>query len=94
MACFDIIRFELASSVSEDEFRAADTEMQHWCYLNLPGIMRRTTARNQQQWIVVHLFESTDQCGIGHLDSIDEPVRQWASMIDRGTISHETYSLL
>lgn len=94
MASFDIIRFDARNGISEDEFRAADEAMQHWCYLNRPGIQRRTTAHNGTHWIVVHLFDGPDHCGIDYLDSHDDAVRNWTAMIDRATLAHEVYTLL
>lgn len=94
MATFDILRFDTAPSVADGTFRDVDTAMQHWCYLNLPGIQRRTTARHENHWIVVQLFDSPDHCGIDYLDSTDEAVRTWTAMIDRSTLVHETYTLL
>lgn len=94
MASFDIVRFDLREGVDDDDFRAVDEAMQHWCYVNRPGIQRRTTARNGTHWIVVHLFEGPEQCGTGYLDSHDDAVRDWTAMIDRATVVHEVYSLL
>ena len=93
MAFFDILRFDTAPVISEDDFRAADTAMQHWCYRNLPGIQRRTTARRQNHCIVVQLFDDLEHCGAAYLDSTDDDVVAWVAMIDRSSVTRETYEL-
>jgi hypothetical protein len=94
MASFDIIRFDVREGVGELDFRAVDEAMQHWCYLNRPGIQRRTTARDGRHCIVVHLFDGPEHCGTDYLSSHDDAVRRWTGMIEESTLTHEVYSLL
>lgn len=95
MAAFDIVTFSLRPEISHDAFIEIDARMQEWTYVNLPGIMRRTVARNSHdQWIVIQLFNDLDQCGTGYFTLQDSPVSQWTACIDHTTVTATAYTLL
>jgi hypothetical protein len=95
MAAFDIVTFSLRPEISDDAFTTIDAQMQEWAYVNLPGIMRRTVARNPQgQWIVVQLFNEISQCGTGYFTQPESPVSEWSSCIDHSTVVASAYTLL
>jgi hypothetical protein len=95
MAAFDIVTFSLHSEISHDSFIEKDARMQEWTYVNLPGIMRRTVARNSNgQWIVIQLFDNLDQCGTEYFTRQDLVVSQWSDCIDHSTVTATAYTLL
>jgi hypothetical protein len=95
MATFDIVTFSLRPEISPDAFIAIDAQMQEWAYVNLPGIMRRTVARNTQgQWIVVQLFNELSQCGTGYFTRPESPVSEWSNCIDHSTVVASAYTLM
>ena len=48
--------FALANGVSDAEFLAADSKYQEHCYVNFPGLLRRTTARDGESWAVITVW--------------------------------------
>lgn len=95
MAAFDIVTFSLQPEVSPDAFIKIDAQMQEWAYVNLPGIMRRTVARNTEgQWLVVQLFGDLSQCGTGYFTRQERPVSEWSACINHTTVVATAYTLL
>jgi hypothetical protein len=95
MAVLEIHTFALQQGMSAAEFRALDERMQEWCYLNRPGIARRTTAKDDNgSYVVVTLFESADQATQSFLSSTDALVKEWTSCMQSGTSTAAVYSLL
>ena len=95
MAVLEIHTFALQTAMSAADFRALDERMQEWCYLNRPGIARRTTAKDDNgSYVVVTLFESADQATQTYLASSDALVREWTGCMQSGTSTAAVYSLL
>lgn len=95
MAVLEIHTFALQQGMSTADFRALDERMQEWCYLNRPGIARRTTAKDDNgSYVVVTLFESADQATQSYLNSTDALVKEWSSCMQPGTSTAAVYSLL
>ena len=44
MAVIEVETFTLVGGVSVATFHSLDEQMQEWCYLNRPGLARRTGA--------------------------------------------------
>ena len=62
MAVIEVETFSLVSGISVEKFHALDEEMQEWCYLNRPGLARRTVAVEANgKFIVVTLFGEASQ---------------------------------
>jgi predicted GNAT superfamily acetyltransferase len=95
MAVLEIHTFELISRVAAADFRALDERMQEWCYLNRPGIARRTTARTEAgRIVVVTLFDTAEQAQHSFLASKDALVIEWLACVQPDTSSTTVYSLL
>lgn len=95
MAAFDIVTFSLRPEISDDTFIQIDARMQEWTYVHLPGIMRRTVARDaQSQWIVIQLFDNLEQCGTEYFNRTEHPVSEWAACINHSTVVARAYTLL
>ena len=56
MSIIQIEVFELIEGVSDESFIASDEIFEQWCYANCPGIVRRTTARDDHSWLVLTLW--------------------------------------
>lgn len=95
MAVLEIETFTLNPGVDPTEFRALDERMQEWCYLNRPGLARRTTARGSDgEVIVITLFGDQSQAVAVRSDRSDSVVDAWNSAINRSSRDVTVYSLL
>jgi hypothetical protein len=95
MAAFDIVTFSLRTEISDETFIKIDARMQEWTYVNLPGIMRRTVARDAHgQWIVIQLFDDLTQCGTEYFSRNESLVSEWSACIDHSTVVARAYTLL
>jgi hypothetical protein len=95
MAVLEIHTFAPQQGMNAADFRALDERMQEWCYLNRPGIARRTTAKDDNgSYVVVTLFDSADQATQTYLASSDALVKEWTSCMQAGTSTAAVYSLL
>jgi len=95
MAVLEIHTFGLVDEISAPDFRSLDERMQEWCYLNRPGLARRTTARTQDGLcVVVTLFGTNEQADSAYLGSSDALVHEWKAAINWSSSSTTVYSLL
>jgi hypothetical protein len=92
----ELMKFKLAPGVGEAEFRSADQQVQQSFAYRQPGLLRRTTARDDGgNWIVIDVWRSaadSDACAIRWND--DQVAQRFMSLIDGTTIRGERYSLL
>ena len=95
MAVLEIETFSLVPGTDALAFRALDEQMQEWCYLNRPGLARRTTARNDNgSYVVITLFGDATQADATYYRSTDNVVAQWSASIVESSRSVAVYSLL
>jgi len=95
MAILEVETFTLNTGVEALAFRALDEAMQEWCYLNRPGLARRTTARNDDgTYVVITLFGDASQSVADYYKSIDAVVTAWSAAIKESSRAIATYSLL
>jgi len=95
MAVLEIETFALVPGVDAAAFRALDEEMQEWCYLNRPGLSRRTTARNNDgSYVVVTLFGDASQADAGYFRSAHDVASRWSAAIVEQSRNVAVYSLL
>ena len=95
MAVLEIETFSLVPGTDALAFRALDEQMQEWCYLNRPGLARRTTARNDNgSYVVITLFGDATQADATYYRSTDTVVAQWSASIVESSRSVAVYSLL
>ena len=92
----EITRFRLASGVREVDFLTADREVQEDFAYQQPGLMRRTTARDDEgNWIVIDVWRSdsdADECSTRWEN--DPTVQRFMALVDVRTISNERYAQL
>ncbi len=95
MAVLEIETFTLAPGVDAASFRALDEAMQEWCYLNRPGLARRTTARGDDgRCVVVTLFGDASQADASCFRNTNDVVTRWNAAIVESSRSVAVYSLL
>ena len=58
MSIVEITTFRLAEGVTDDAFLALDRRLQTELVYAQPGLVRRTTARHGEDWLVVTLWAS------------------------------------
>ena len=93
MAVIEVETFTLLSGVSVEKFHALDEQMQEWCYLNRPGLARRTVAVDANgKFIVVTLFGEASQADAGYRNYAGIS-SAWLSCIASGSTTHEVFSL-
>lgn len=95
MAILEVETFTLNTGVEAPTFRALDEQMQEWCYVNRPGLARRTTARNDDgSYIVITLFGDAAQSDAKYYTNTNAVVTSWSAAINESSRSLAVYSLL
>ena len=95
MAALEIETFSLVSGIDAATFRSLDEQMQEWCYLNRPGLARRTTARAEDgKYVVVTLLDDATKSDAKYYANSDEVVAKWNAAIVETSRSMAVYSLL
>ena len=95
MPVLEVETFTLASGVDAVAFRALDEQMQEWCYVNRPGLARRTTAKaDDGTYVVITLFGEASQSDSSYYKNTDAVVAAWSSAITESSRSVAVYSLL
>lgn len=90
----EVSTFRLPAGVSDDAFRAADSDVQIEFFSPQPGFMRRTTASSADgEWIVVTLWDTEgDADAAAELAKADPVVAEFISLLDEATLSVKQYS--
>jgi hypothetical protein len=95
MAVLEVETFTLAEGCDAATFRPLDEAMQEWCYLNRPGLARRTTARSDDNsYVVITLFETAEQSQPTYYTATDAVVVAWSAAITESSRKTTVYSLL
>ena len=93
MAVIEVETFSLVGGVPVEKFHSLDEQMQEWCYLNRPGLARRTVAVDaNSKFIVVTLFGETSQADAGYRNYTGIS-KEWLACIAAGSTTHEVFSL-
>jgi hypothetical protein len=93
MAVIEVETFTLVGGVSVETFHSIDEQMQEWCYLNRPGLARRTVAVDATgKFIVVTLFGEASQADADYRGYAGISA-EWLSCIAEGSATHEVFSL-
>jgi hypothetical protein len=91
----EIMRFRLPAGAEEAAFLAADRRVQQEFACQQPGLLRRTTARGEDGWIVIDLWRSTadaDACDARW--EHDKVTQAFMDLLDRPSVSTERYQEL
>ena len=95
MAILEVETFTLIPGIDASAFRALDEAMQEWCYLNRPGLARRTTAKQDDgRYIVITLFAEASHSDASYYTREDSVVANWSAVIEKDSRSLNVYSLL
>lgn len=95
MAVLEVETFSLIAGTDPQAFRALDEAMQEWCYLNRPGLARRTTAKQDDgAYIVITLFAEASDSDANYYTSTDSVAVNWSAAIKQDSRSLNVYSLL
>ena len=95
MPVLEVETFTLVAGIDALAFRALDEQMQEWCYVNRPGLARRTTARaDNGTYAVITLFGEASQADSTYYKNSDAVVNAWSSAITESSRSVAVYSLL
>ena len=93
MAVIEVETFTLVHGVSVEKFHSLDELMQEWCYLNRPGLARRTVAVDANgKFVVVTLFGEASQADAGYRNYAGMS-KEWLASIAEGSTTHEVFSL-
>lgn len=78
----ELFTFVLADGVSVDDFLAADKRVQQEFFPYQHGAARRTTARNDDGWIVITLWSSREAADAAAMAAReDDACRAFAALI-------------
>jgi hypothetical protein len=88
----EITRFRLSAGVGEAEFLRADKALQEDVAYQQPGLLRRTTARGEDGWVVVDLWRSAEDAdaGVG-AGGADPAVVRFLSLVEAASLRTERY---
>jgi len=87
------MRFRLAAGVEEEAFLRADRSLQEEFAYQQPGLLRRTTARDDAgNWIVIDLWRSAaDAAACATRWESDQVARRFMDLVDGATVRTERY---
>src|SRR5437867_3736737 len=96
MSVVETLTFRLAAGADEAAFLAADRLVQTEFSPNLPGFIRRTTARGDDGgWIVVTLWGADEHADAAlKLAEHDGAVQRFASLLDASSVVRRRYATL
>ena len=95
MPVLEVETFTLVAGINALAFRALDEQMQEWCYVNRPGLARRTTAKaDDGTYVVITLFGEASQADSSYYKNTDTVVAAWSVAITESSRSVAVYSLL
>lgn len=95
MAVLEVETFSVNAGVDPVRFKELDEQMQEWCYLNRPGIARRTTARSSDgSYVVITLFGDESQAVPPNRAAGDARFTSWNDAVAQDSRAVAVYSLL
>jgi hypothetical protein len=92
----ELMQFRLLPEAAVEEFSAADQRLQtEFAYLQ-PGLLRRTTARNDHgEWLVIDVWRTADDADAcaGRWEQ-DQTVHTFMAFVDRSSVRVQRYSAI
>jgi hypothetical protein len=93
MAVVDVTTFRLTSD--EQSFRAADGRMQTEFSYQQPGCLRRTTARGDDEWVVITLWATAGDAEAAAATADGHPVAAaFMACVDDESVRTNRYNML
>jgi hypothetical protein len=91
----EIATFTLAQGVTDDAFLALDRRVQTELVPNQPGFMRRTTARQGKDWVVVTLWSTEEAAADFARGVAGDPLWvEFAASMEAGSLHDARYATL
>ena len=96
MAAIEILTFQLAAHSAEAAFLAADRRLQTEVMYHQPGLLRRTTARDQDGgWIVIaHWGSAADAERAARLVASESATSEFDALLDATSVTRRHYETL
>jgi hypothetical protein len=96
MRVIEILTFALLAGSDETAFLAADYRVQTEFIPNLPGFVRRTTARGENGgWLVLTLWRTAADADVAAALATDDAIMQaFTAFIDPTTVTTSRYEPL
>jgi hypothetical protein len=94
-AVIEITRFRPRPGVKEADLQRADKSVQEDFAYQQPGLLRRTTAKSGQGWVVIALWRSHADADAASARWENDPVAQgFVELIERDSVRSERYDEL
>lgn len=95
MAVIEVVTFRLVAGVEEGEFLHADQLHQTEFTYRQHGILRRTTARAADDWLVITTWESTHDADASAEAGRDHAVvTGWAAFLEPSSMTKTRFKTL
>lgn len=95
MTVIETTTFRLAAGADEDAFLAADERVQADFAYQQEGMLRRTTARGDEGWIVIELFWSAEAADAAARQRDSDPaVATFMELVDPASVQTRRYTAL
>ncbi len=95
MAVIEVLTFRTVPDVDETEFLDADQQVQTEFVYAQPGVLRRTTARGDDGWLVITLWGSPGDADASARAARDhDTVSRWARYVEPTSITTRRYHTL
>jgi hypothetical protein len=92
MAVIETMTFRLAEGADEAAFLAVDKRLQSDFAYRQPGLLRRTTARGQGDWVVIDLWHSAEDADAASRRWDDDPAAQeFMAFVEAGSTEIHRY---
>jgi hypothetical protein len=96
MAVIETLTFRLTANTDDAAFLAADRRLQTEFVYHQPGLVRRTTARNDDgEWFVVTLWHSGSDFDAAAARAPSSPVvSEFVNLLDHSSVRTSRYTTL
>jgi len=95
MAVIEVVTFRLVPDVDESEFLLADQGHQTAFSYRQRGILRRTTARSGEDWLVVTTWESRHHADASaQAAQHDATVTRWTAFLEPSSVTTQRFDTL
>jgi hypothetical protein len=95
MSIVEITTFRLREGVSDESFLALDKRLQTELVYDQPGLVRRTTARHGEDWLVVTLWATDGDAAAFQRAAEAHPLQtEFDHAVEAGTLHLTRYTTL
>lgn len=95
MSIVEVTTFRLREGFSDEAFLALDKRLQTELVYSRPGILRRTTARHGEEWLVVTLWAAEGDAAAFQRAAEGDPLQgEFEGAVEAGTLHLTRYTTL